>query len=100
MKTLRKILFATAALLLFVTADSSAQVVVRTRLYHHRSVTVRPAQPSARHVWIENEWTPRGHTYVERPGYWAAPPRPHAAWVSGHWDRRPGGYVWVAGYWR
>jgi hypothetical protein len=100
MKTLRRILFASAALVLFATAESSAQVYVRTRMVHHRTVvTTRPARPSANHVWIENEWTPRGRTYVERPGYWAPAPRPHALWIAGHWDRRPRGYVWVAGRW-
>ncbi|MFD2873685.1 hypothetical protein ACFS5N_14460 [Mucilaginibacter ximonensis] len=100
MKTLRKILFATAALLVFATADSNAQIVVRARLYHRGPVVVRPVRPSAGHVWVENEWVVRHGRYVERPGYWALPPRPRAVWVPGHWDRRPGGYIWIAGYWR
>ncbi|GAA4096175.1 hypothetical protein [Mucilaginibacter panaciglaebae] len=100
MKTLRRILFVSAALLLFLAVDSNAQIVVKTRLYHHGRVVVRPARPSAHHVWIEGEWVPKGRTYVERPGYWAVAPRPHAVWVPGHWDHRRGGYVWVAGYWR
>lgn len=101
MKTLKRILFASAALVLFATADSSAQIIVRSRLTHHRTVVVtRPARPSANHVWIESEWTPRGRTYVERRGYWAAPPRPHAVWVAGHWAHRRGGYIWIPGYWR
>ncbi|WP_214071385.1 YXWGXW repeat-containing protein [Mucilaginibacter sp. dw_454] len=100
MKTLRRILFATAALVLFSTVNSSAQIVVRARLYHRGPAFVRPVRPSANHVWIEGEWVPRGRTYVERPGYWAAAPRPHAVWIAGHWDRRRGGYAWVPGYWR
>jgi hypothetical protein len=100
MKTLRRILFASAALVLFATAESSAQVYVRTRMVHHRTVTTtRPAQPSPDHVWVEGEWTPRGHTYVENQGHWERAPRPHAVWTAGHWDRRPRGYVWVSGRW-
>ncbi|MDB5005020.1 MAG: hypothetical protein JWQ34_3245 [Mucilaginibacter sp.] len=100
MKTLRRILFASAALVLFATAESSAQVYVRTRMVHHRTVTTtRPAQPSPDHVWVEGEWTPRGRTYVENQGRWERAPRPHAVWTAGHWDRRPRGYVWVSGRW-
>ena len=100
MKTLRRILFASAALVLFAAADSNAQIVVRTRLYHRGPAFVRPVRPSANHVWIEGEWVPQGRTYVERPGYWATAPRPRAVWIPGHWDRRPRGYVWIPGYWR
>ncbi|MDB4924076.1 YXWGXW repeat-containing protein [Mucilaginibacter sp.] len=100
MKKLKRILFASAAIVLFVIANGSAQVVVRTRMVHHRTVTVRPARPSANHVWIESEWTPRGRTYVERPGYWAVAPHPGGIWVSGHWAHHPRGYVWVPGHWR
>lgn len=100
MKTVRRILFASAALVLFAAADTSAQVFVRSRLVrHHTVVTTRPVRPSATHVWIEGEWIPKGRTYVERPGYWAPIPRPHAVWVPGHWDRRPRGYFWVPGHW-
>ncbi|TSJ44612.1 hypothetical protein FO440_01325 [Mucilaginibacter corticis] len=100
MKTLKRILFMSAAVVLFSTVNSNAQIVVRARLYHRGPVVVRPARPSANHVWVESEWVPRGGTYVERPGYWAVAPRPRAAWVPGHWDRRHRGYAWVPGYWR
>jgi hypothetical protein len=100
MKTFRRVLFASAALVLFAAADSSAQVFVRSRMVHHRTVvTTRPVRPSANHVWIDGEWVVKGNRYVERPGYWERAPRPRAVWVPGHWDRRPRGYVWVAGHW-
>ena len=100
MKTLKRILFVSAAFMLFATADSNAQIVVRARLYHRGPVVVRPVAPSPRHVWVSDEWAPSGATYVERPGYWAVPPRPRAVWVAGHWANRPRGYVWVPGHWR
>ncbi len=100
MKTLKKILFVSAALMLFAAADSSAQIVVRSRLYHRGPVVVRPSRPAPGQVWVGAEWTPNGVTYIERPGYWAVPPRPRAVWVGGHWANRPRGYVWVSGRWR
>ena len=100
MKTVWKSLIAAAALTLAVNV-SQAQIVVRARLGRpaHR-VVHRPPRPSARHVWVEEDWVPRGHTYVWHGGYWAAPPRPHAVWHNGHWARRGRGYVWIAGYWK
>jgi hypothetical protein len=62
MKTLRRILFASAALVLFAAADTSAQVFVRSRMTHHRTVvTTRPVRPSASHVWIDGEWVVKGN---------------------------------------
>lgn len=101
MKTIWKSLMVAAALTAAVNV-SEAQIVVRARLGRpvHRVVVRRPPAPSPRHVWVEEDWAPRGRTYVWHGGYWAAPPRPHAVWVPGHWDRRRGGYVWVPGMWR
>jgi len=99
MKKLKKILFLLTAISLFAVAYSDAQIVVKARLFHHGRV-VRPERPSERHVWVDGEWVPQGHTYVERPGYWAEPPHPGGVWVAGRWTHRPGGYVWVGGHWR
>jgi hypothetical protein len=101
MKTVWKSLLIAAAMTAAVNV-SQAQIVVRARLGRPvtRVVAHRPPAPSPRHVWVEEDWRPKGRTYEWHGGYWAAPPRPRAVWVPGHWDRRPRGYVWVAGYWR
>ena len=77
----------------------SAQIYVRVR--PAIPVIVRPPQPSPVHVWIGEEWEPRGGTYAYIGGHWAAPPRPGFIWVTGHW-RRHGrdGEVWMPGHWR
>lgn len=81
---------------------SQAQIVVRARLGRpvRRVVVRRPPPPSPHHVWVDEDWTPRGRTYVWHGGYWAAPPRPGAVWVAGHWARRGRGWIWVQGFWR
>lgn len=90
-----------SAISLFAVVSSDAQIVVRARLHRPGTVVVaRPLRPSPRHVWVSEEWVPRGGTYVYREGYWAERPRPRAVWVSGRWHHRPGGYVWIAGHWR
>jgi hypothetical protein len=101
MKTVWKGLMVAAALAATVSV-SDAQIVVRARLGRpvNRVVVHRPPPPSPRHVWVEEDWVPRGRTYAWHGGYWAAPPRPRAIWVPGHWDRRHHGYVWIGGYWR
>ena len=57
------------------------------------------AAPSPRHVWIEEEWEPRGGRYVFAGGHWTEPPRPEMVWVPGFWERGPRGEVWVRGHW-
>jgi hypothetical protein len=100
MKTLKRILFVSTAIILFAVADSSAQLVVRVRPARRGPVVVRPVRPTAGHVWVGEEWAPRGRTYVSTPGHWVVAPRPRAVWVAGHWDNRPRGYVWIPGHWR
>ena len=102
MKKFGKILMMSLGLSLFAGAGAKAQeVVVRARLGRpHGVVVVRPVRPSPRHVWVGEEWTPGGGTYVYHAGYWAEPPRPRAVWVNGHWGHRPRGYVWIPGHWR
>lgn len=102
MKTVLKSMLIAVALTAAVSVSSEAQIVVRARLGRpvRRVVVHRPPAPSPRHVWVEEDWVPRGRTYVWHGGYWAAPPRPHAVWVPGRWMRHRGGWVWKAGYWR
>jgi len=99
MKRISKILTLVAVASVFTVATSKAQLVVRVHPVHV-GVFVRPAAPSPHHVWVENEWVERRGRYVERPGYWAVPPRPGGVWIAGHWADRPGGSVWIGGHWR
>jgi hypothetical protein len=101
MKKYGKILMLASAITLFAAASSNAQIIVRARLGRPRTaVIVRPPRPTPHHVWVAEEWTPAGGTYVYKAGYWAEPPRPRAIWVEGKWRHRPGGYVWIPGHWR
>jgi WXXGXW repeat (2 copies) len=61
---------------------------------------VRPAPPSRRHIWVENEWAWRNGAYVNVPGYWALPPRPRSLWIPGHWVHERRGAYWIPGHWR
>lgn len=63
-------------------------------------VVVRPAAPSAAHVWIAEEWEPRGGAYVFAGGHWVVPPHPGWIWIPGHWKHRRYGDVWIRGHWR
>lgn len=85
----------------FSISSTYAQIVVRVRPTRPRAVVVRrPAPPSAHHVWVKEEWVPRGNTYIYKAGYWAAPPRSGAFYVDGHWRHTRGGWIWVPGHWR
>ncbi|MFT4031064.1 MAG: hypothetical protein QM669_01465 [Siphonobacter sp.] len=99
MKTFVKIFLLYSALMLtgFL---SEAQIVVRVRPTRPAVVVRRPAAPSPRHVWVEEDWVPRGRRYTWHGGYWVTPPRPRAVWVPGHWEGRRRGQVWIQGYWR
>lgn len=101
MKTIWKSLMLAAAMSAAVSV-SNAQIVVRARLGRpvRKVVVRRPPPPSPRHVWVEEDWVPKGRTYVWHGGYWAAPPRPGAVWVAGKWVHRRNGYIWIKGYWR
>jgi hypothetical protein len=100
MKKYGKIFMLASAISLFAVASTQAQVIVRARLARPGGVVVvRPHRPSPRHVWVAEEWTPSGGTYVYHAGYWAEPPRPRAVWVAGKWRHSHRGYVWVAGRW-
>jgi hypothetical protein len=97
-KNLSKIVLFTA-IIMAVSFSASAQIFVKIRPTH--TVVVRSAPPSPAHVWIDEEWTPRGNTYVYTGGYWAVPPHPGYFWVPGHWAARRGyGERWVPGHWR
>ena len=95
---MKRLLLLTALGLFFGLGSTMAQieVTVRPAIPHY----ARVVQPSPRHVWIDEEWEPRGGSYVFVGGHWAEPPHPGWMWVGGHWARRGRGEVWVAGHWR
>jgi hypothetical protein len=77
-----------------------AQIYVRVRPSRPAVVVHRPPAPARGHVWVDEEWEPKGTAYGWKGGYWAAPPRPGAVYIKGHWSHRRRGNVWVAGRWR
>jgi hypothetical protein len=97
-----KKLLPTVACALFLTAGiSQAQVVVNIGP-PARPVERIPPPPREHPDWAWHAGYHRydGHQYVWVPGYYVAPPHPHAVWVPGRWVPRHGGYVWVEGHWR
>ncbi|HEY8782861.1 MAG TPA: hypothetical protein VIM16_14650 [Mucilaginibacter sp.] len=100
MKKIIRILMLLSIVSLFAVTNTKAQeIVVGVRPVHPRLIR-RTFRPSPRHVWVSEEWTPVGGTYVYHAGYWALPPRPGTIWVAGHWRHRHRGYIWVGGFWR
>jgi hypothetical protein len=99
MKKIVRILALLSIVLVFAVTSSNAQeIVIGVRPNH--VMGRRPDRPSRDHVWVADEWTPSGGTYVVREGHWEVPPRHGAVWVEGHWKNHPRGYVWVPGHWR
>ncbi len=98
MKNLKKGLLALSFALVCGAYTSSAQIIVKIR--PDRPHYERVVAPSPRHVFIEEEWTPRGDRYEFSGGRWVVPPRDRAVWVPGHWKSTPNGYVWKPGHWR
>jgi len=100
MKNTMKTLVVASALALASGAQSaSAQIYVNVRP-RHEVIVARPAAPSPRHVWVDEEWRPAHGHYEYAGGYWAAPPRAGVVWVPGHWRDTRRGSVWIAGHWR
>lgn len=98
MKNIKKTLFIAALAIALGANSSSAQIIVKVR--PDRPKYVRIGQPSPKHIWIEDDWEPRGKTYVFTGGRWAAPEGDRAVWVPGQWREKKHGYVWVRGHWR
>jgi hypothetical protein len=101
MKKITRVLMLLTVVAFFAVSDSNAQqIVVRVRPNRPGPVVVRrPLRPSPRHVWVAEEWTPAGGTYVYHAGYWAIPPHPGAVWVAGSWSHGRKGYGWRPGRW-
>ena len=60
-------------------------------------VEVRSEPPSREAVWIDGNWSWRGHQYVWIAGHWEN--HRHGNWVPGYWNKRDRGYYWVKGHW-
>jgi len=98
-KNISKIIILSFVALSFSFA-ASAQFYVKIRP-EHTVIAVRPAAPSPRHVWVEDEWVWRNGNYEHVDGYWAEPGPGYHEWVAGHWrESRRRGWVWVPGHWR
>jgi len=98
MQSIKRMLFVLALVLTCGAYTSHAQIVVDVRppVPHY----VRVAAPSPRHVWIDEEWEPRGGSYAFVGGHWALPPQPGMRWAPGHWGDRGHGHYWTPGHWR
>jgi len=73
MKKIIRILMLLSIVSLFAVTNTKAQeIVVGVRPVHPRLIR-RTFRPSPRHVWVSEEWTPVGGTYVYHAGYWALP---------------------------
>ncbi len=101
MKKVSKFLTVVAVASFFAVAGVQAQDIVVSARLHSSGHFVRPPRPSRHHIWVSEEWTPSGGTYVHRDGYWAERTSEHAAWYPGHWRRTPSGngYIWMPGHW-
>jgi len=95
----KKIALAVLLAFAMIPAASNAQVYVRigppAPVIEHYGPPPHPG-----YVWIAGYHRWDGARYVWVPGYYAAPPRPHAVWVPHHWAHRHGGWVLVEGHWR
>ena len=98
MKNIRKVLLICALAITCGAYTSMAQIYVKIR--PNRPHYERVVAPSPRHIWVEEDWEPRGNDYVFVGGRWAEPPRDRARWVPGHWRHSPRGDYWKPGHWR
>jgi len=98
MKKMQKVLLMMAIVLTCGAYTSMAQIYVKIR--PDRPRYERTVAPSPRHVWVDEEWEPRGNEYVFTGGHWAEPPHEHARWQQGRWKHGPRGHQWQQGRWR
>jgi hypothetical protein len=74
---------------------------VKVQPVRNNVIFVKPACPSAQHIWIDGDWiwNPQVNQYVWVEGKWVVPVQ-NAIWVSGHWKNTKYGWHWVNGHWR
>jgi hypothetical protein len=99
--SVKKIALALLLAVCMAPAATTAEVgvVVRVALPAPMVEHYRPP-PQPGWVWIAGYHRWDGARYVWVPGYWTAPPHPHAVWVPHHWVHRHGGWVLIEGHWR
>ena len=95
-KKLIKLLFL-FVILFTVSFSAPAQIYVKIRPTF--PVVVRSAPPSRTHVWINEEWEPRGNSYRYSGGHWERPPQRGYIRRPGHWRHSSRGDVWIRGSW-
>lgn len=97
---MKKLIYCLFAFSITTTALTSCDVErVGVSIQPERPVYVRPAAPSASHIWVEGDWVYTNGNYAWHEGYWAAPRRGRV-WVAGNWEQGRRGYYWRAGHWR
>lgn len=82
----------------FSTQCASRTIYVKTAPPAVR-VTVKPARPFAKAVWMAGHWAWRGKKYVWVSGKWVKP-RSGYVYVPGQWVKKRRGWVWVGGHWK
>jgi len=97
MKNIKRVLFIMALALTCGAYGSMAQIYVNVRPPMPRYERV--VAPSPRHVWIDEDWEPRGNSYAFVGGHWAEPPRRGARWQGGSWSHTKHGHQWKPGRW-
>jgi YXWGXW repeat-containing protein len=98
MKNIKRVLFILALALTCGAYGSTAQIFVTVR--PDRPHYERTVAPGPNHVWIDEEWEPRGNSYVFTGGHWAEPPHRGQHWQQGHWNHNDHGHQWKSGGWR
>ena len=93
---LRLVMMMAIALSFSAVAEAQFSVKIRPTI----TIGNRPARPTPRHVWVNDEWKWNNGRYEHVDGYWATPERGRHGWVEGHWKHRRDGWVWVPGHWR
>jgi len=99
MKNIKKEMLLIAIALVCGVQTGFSQIIVKVK--PARPKYVRVAAPSPRHIWVNEEWEPRGNSYAFVGGHWVEPVRAKATWAPGHWrEKKKQGWVWVPGHWR
>ncbi len=97
MQNMKKAFFILGLALTCGAYSSMAQIYVKIR--PARPHYERTVAPSRHHVWIDEDWQPRGNTYEFRGGHWAEPPRHGQRWSNGRWKHSRHGDEWRPGRW-
>jgi hypothetical protein len=62
-------------------------------------IYLRPAPPTAEHVWISGDWVWEGGRYIWHEGHYERR-RPGFRWEEGRWIGAHRGWRWLPGHWR